>query len=183
MPLSFSGPPGLQVQVMDSRERVFIGIGSNRGSRRKNCLFAMKSLNEAPELRLIRTSPFYETPPWGLPGQRPFINAVIEARTTLGPYGLLTYLKRLERRLGRERGRRWGPRVIDLDILFFGRRVIDGPCLTVPHPRLHERAFVMVPMVDIAPDFIHPLFNESIRGLIGGPGGGARVKRLIPDKI
>jgi len=168
---------------LDSRERVFIGIGSNRGHRRRNCLSAMESLDNAPELKLIHVSPFYETVPWGFAGQRPFVNAVIEVRTTLGPKGLLSFLKKLERVLGRERAGRWGPRVIDLDILFFGNRLINEPRLIVPHPRLHERAFVMVPMGEIAPDFIHPLFKVSIRGLLSGLRRCAAVKELVPDKI
>jgi len=168
---------------LDKRERVFIGIGSNKGERRKNCLRAMESLKEAPQLKFIEVSPFYETAPWGLAGQRPFVNAVIELRSKLGPMALLTFLKGLEKTLGRERSRRWGPRVIDLDILFFGSRLIDGPRLTVPHPRLHERAFVMVPMGDIAPEFIHPFFKISIRGLLSGMSVAAAVKRLELDKI
>jgi len=161
---------------MDSSEKIFIGIGSNKGSRRKNCLRAIRSFNESGLLKVIRASHFYETAPWGQAGQRAFVNSVIEARTTLGPMGLLTFLKGLERDLGRRRGRRWGPRAIDLDILFFGRRIIDGPVLTVPHPLLHKRAFVMVPLCEIAPHLIHPAFNVSIRGLFDRPCGWAGVK-------
>lgn len=167
------------LRVMDSNERVFIGLGSNKGRRRQHCLMAIKALKKTPELRLLRTSPFYETSPWGLLGQRSFINAVIEVRSALGPRGLLGLLKGVERDLGRGRGRRWGPRIIDLDILFFGRRLIEGPRLTVPHPLLHERAFVMVPMKEIAPDFIHPLFNMSIKGLRAWAG----LKNMASEKI
>jgi len=169
---------------LDSRERVFIGIGSNKGPRRKNCLRAIEAIDDAPELTLIQQSPFYETAPWGLTGQRAFVNAVIELRSNIGPMALIMLLKGLERDLGRERGRRWGPRVIDLDILFFGRRLIDGPRLTVPHPRLHERAFVMAPIGDIAPGFIHPLFNVSIKGLLNRSiKHRTTVKRLVLDNI
>jgi len=144
----------------------------------------MEALDDAPELTLIQSSPFYETAPWGLPGQRAFVNAVLEVRSKIGPMALIMFLKGLERDLGRERGRRWGPRVIDLDILFFGRRLIDGPRLTVPHPRLHERAFVMVPLGDMAPEFIHPIFLVSIKGLLNcGPKGWRAVKRLVLDNI
>jgi len=167
---------------MDSSEKVFIGIGSNKGSRRRNCLMAIRSLNESAKVKVIKASPFYETSPWGLIGQRSFVNAVIEARTILGPMGLLTFLKGLERDLGRRRGRRWGPRVIDLDILFFGRRIIEGTLLTVPHPLLHKRAFVIVPMREVAPDFIHPIYNVSIRGLFAWYGGGAGVKNKALEK-
>ncbi len=169
---------------MNSRERVFIGIGSNIGRRRGNCLRAMEALDDAPELKLIQSSPFYETAPWGLPGQRAFVNAVLEVRSKIGPMALLMLLKGLERDLGRERGRRWGPRVIDLDILFFGRRIIDEPRLRVPHPRLHERAFVMVPLGDMASEFIHPIFLVSIKGLLNcGPRQRMAVKRLVLDNI
>jgi len=169
---------------MNSRERVFIGIGSNIGRRRRNCLRAIKAIDDAPGLKLIEASPFYETEPWGLPGQRAFVNAVLEVRSNIGPMALLMLLKGLERDLGRERGRRWGPRVIDLDILFFGRRIVDEPRLTVPHPRLHERAFVMVPLGDIAPEFIHPIFLVSIKGLLNcGLKQETAVKRLVLDNI
>ncbi|MFQ5428032.1 MAG: 2-amino-4-hydroxy-6-hydroxymethyldihydropteridine diphosphokinase [Thermodesulfobacteriota bacterium] len=168
---------------MNGRERVFIGIGSNKGSRRDNYRKAVLRLREAPAIVVVRESPLYETSPWGLLGQRPFVNAAVEVRSTLGPMGLLSLLKGFERDLGRVRGRRWGPRVIDLDILFFGRRLIDLPVLTVPHPRLHERAFALLPVLDLAPEFIHPLFNESTRGLAGRLTGRRHVKRVILEDL
>ncbi|MFQ5353440.1 MAG: 2-amino-4-hydroxy-6-hydroxymethyldihydropteridine diphosphokinase [Thermodesulfobacteriota bacterium] len=168
---------------MNDSERVFIGIGSNKGSRRDNYRKAVLGLREAPAIEVVRESPLYETSPWGLLGQRPFINAAVEVRTTLGPIGLLACLKALEKKLGRGRGRRWGPRVIDLDILFFGRRLIDLSMLTVPHPRLHERAFALVPLLDLAPEFIHPLFNESMMGIAGRLTGRHGVKRVILEDL
>lgn len=164
-------------------ERVFIGIGSNRGSRRANCERAAEALREADAVKLVSKSPLYETAPWGLSGQRPFVNAVMEIRCTLGPFGLLVFLKGLERGLGRGHGIRWGPRVIDLDILFFGRRLVNTEMLALPHPRLHERIFVLAPMLDIAPDFIHPIFNESMRGLYERLKSRAGVKRPALDAV
>jgi len=167
---------------MSSTERVFIGLGSNMGNRRVNCGKAVESLRVTPSLRLIRQSPLYETAPWGLYGQRPFVNAAIEIRTALGPFGLLALLKGVERELGRGHGRRWGPRVIDLDILFFGSRIVDTKMLRLPHSHFTERAFALLPMVDIAPDFIHPGLNISMRGLAGRLTSRAGVKRVVLDE-
>jgi len=165
--------------AMSERERVFIGIGSNMGNRRGNIVAALSMLREASDvLTLVRESPLYESAPWGVLGQRPFVNTVIEVSSVLGPLTLLRRLKEIERRVGRRVGLRWGPRVIDLDILFFGRRVVDLRQLTLPHPRLYERVFVLKPMLDIAPDFIDPLCNESIRGLKARLKGDGALKRL-----
>ncbi len=163
---------------MNSEERVFIGLGSNIGHRRSNCCKAAETLGEAISVKLTNMSHLYESAPWGVLGQRPFVNAVVEVRTTLGPLGLLVLLKGIERELGRGRGRRWGPRVIDLDLLFFGRRIVKGQTLTVPHARVHERGFALLPILDIAPDFIHPVFNVSMRGLYRRLRSRAAVKRL-----
>lgn len=164
--------------AMSKSERVFIGIGSNMGGRRQNCLFAIESLRKSGFIRLVRESPLYESAPWGVLEQRPFVNAVIEVSSLVGPITLLRRLKEIERLAGRGVGRRWGPRVLDLDILFFGRRVLDLRQLTLPHPRLYERAFVLEPMLSIAPDFIDPLSNESIRGLKARFRGHSFLKML-----
>jgi 2-amino-4-hydroxy-6-hydroxymethyldihydropteridine diphosphokinase len=124
----------------------YVGLGANLGDRER-------ALREAA--RLIgarRLSTIRETEPWGLADQPPFLNAVAELETGLAPRDLLARLLEVERRLGRVRtGPRWGPRTIDLDLLLHGDAVLDGPGLTLPHPRLHERAFVLEPLAELAP--------------------------------
>jgi 2-amino-4-hydroxy-6-hydroxymethyldihydropteridine diphosphokinase len=114
----------------------------------------------------VKESPIYVTPPWGYEDQPDFLNQVIQVTTRLEPTQLLDYLKGIEDDMGRKATFRYGPRLIDLDILFYGQRVIREESLQIPHPRLHERAFVLVPLHDIAPDFVHPVLRETIRDLL-----------------
>lgn len=142
-------------------ERIFIALGSNLGDRAGNIREAIRLAEKGGGLRAVKVSPLYESEPWGLQDQPRFVNAVMEARTVLPPQGLLRYLKGIESEMGRKEGERWGPRVIDLDIIFYGARVIKDEGIEVPHPYAPERAFVMVPLSDIAPGFIHPLSGAS----------------------
>ena len=114
---------------------------------------------------MAAASPVYETQPWGYTDQPSFLNQVIEARTELPPVELLAFLKRLETQLGRQPSVRYGPRLIDLDILLYGDLVMESQALTIPHPRLSERAFVLVPLADLAPDIIHPITRKTIHQL------------------
>ncbi len=139
---------------------IYIAIGTNLGDRLANLRTAIESF--APELRVIRKSTIYETPPWGYTEQPAFLNMVVEAETSLEPRALLLYLKKREDELGRVKNFRNGPRQIDLDILFYDDLVLDEKKLTIPHPRLHERGFVLVPLADIAPKFEHPVLEKTI---------------------
>ena len=131
--------------------RVYVGLGANLGNREKSIRDA------AAELGASRLSAIRETEPWGLTDQPRFLNAVAELETELTPRELLDRLLDVERALGRTRsGPRWGPRTIDLDLLLFGTRRIDEPGLKVPHPRLHERVFVLEPLAELAPDAVVP---------------------------
>ena len=143
---------------------VYIALGTNLGDRLANLHATIKSL--PPEITVLTKSHVYETPPWGYEDQPAFLNMVVRAETGLGPESLLKYLKQLEVELGREQNFRWGPRLIDLDILFYDNMIVDTPPLIIPHPRLHERAFVLVPLMDVAPNLIHPLFQRSVSQLL-----------------
>jgi 2-amino-4-hydroxy-6-hydroxymethyldihydropteridine diphosphokinase len=143
---------------------VYIALGSNLGNRLANLNSAID--NFSPQMKVVKKSNVYETPPWGFTDQPAFLNQVVKAETYMQPEPLLHHLKRLEVALGRVPGFQNGPRSIDLDILFFDDMILDSPALKVPHPRMHERAFVLVPLVDLEPDLIHPALNESVSVLL-----------------
>ena len=132
----------------------FIALGGNIGDVRATFDSAIAILSDGPDLRLLARSSDYRTPPWGVTDQPPFTNAVIAVSTTLAPHTLLTRAQACERALGRDRAREqhWGPRTIDLDILAYDDLVLNDANLTLPHPHLFERAFVLVPLAEIAPD-------------------------------
>ena len=143
--------------------RAFLGLGSNLGDRWANLRAAVAGLPD-----VIAVSGVYETDPvGGPPGQDPYLNAVVELDTELSPRRLLELAWRLEDESGRVRGERWGPRPLDVDVLMVGDLVVDEPELTVPHPRLRERSFGLVPLADIAPDLVpDPPADPSVR-LVG----------------
>jgi len=145
---------------------VYLALGSNLGNRAANLKETITSL--PPQMEVKAKSKVYETPPWGHTEQEKFYNQVLKAKTYLEPEQLLKHLKRLEVALGRVASFRNGPRLIDIDILFYDDLVFESPLLTIPHPRVHERGFVLLPMMDIAPDFMHPVKQRSIRDLIAG---------------
>lgn len=134
-----------------------IGLGSNLEDPTRQVERAIDELDALPETRVLRRSRLYRTRPWGLAGQPDFVNAVAAVETSLGARELLDQLLAIERRRGRRRdGERWGPRVIDLDLLLFGACCLREPGIEVPHPRLHERAFVLVPLGELDPDLHVP---------------------------
>jgi 2-amino-4-hydroxy-6-hydroxymethyldihydropteridine diphosphokinase len=127
----------------------YVGVGSNMGDRLENLSTAVRELARTPGVRCVRSSSVYETAPVGGPEQGDFLNAVVEISTELEPHALLEALQRIENELGRVRAERFGPRTIDLDLLLYGDEEIDDPDLTVPHPRIRERAFVVVPLMEL----------------------------------
>jgi 2-amino-4-hydroxy-6-hydroxymethyldihydropteridine diphosphokinase len=136
-----------------SHERVFIGLGTNLGADLdQNLREAVEAIRRLPDTDVVRVSSFMRSAPWGVTDQPPFLNAVVEIRTQLEPLSLLQALKTLESGLGRVPTYRWGPRLIDFDIILYGTRVVDLPELKIPHPHYQEREFVWRPLAEIAPD-------------------------------
>ncbi len=147
----------------------YIGIGSNLGDRAGHVAFAIGQLRAMPGVAHVRPSPTYETDPVGPIAQGRYLNAAAEVATALSPHDLAAALRRIETDAGREPPdvrQRWGPRVLDLDLLLYDRLVLDTPDLTVPHPRLHERWFVLKPLADLAPDAVHPVLGVTIATLL-----------------
>ena len=143
----------------DMPVRAYVGLGGNVGSARDTLRAAIRTFDALPSTRLLRASRLYRTPAWGREDQPEFVNAAAAIETTLAPRALLEALLAIERTHGRERdadGERWGPRTLDLDLLLYGGDEVDEPGLHVPHPHLHERAFVLVPLLEIAPDLVIP---------------------------
>jgi 2-amino-4-hydroxy-6-hydroxymethyldihydropteridine diphosphokinase len=143
---------------------VYLALGSNLDNRLANLKQAVAAL--PPQMEVKTKSHIYETPPWGYEDQPKFLNQVIKATTYLEPEPLLKHIKRLEVMLGRKASFQYGPRLIDIDILFYDDLVLDTPSLVIPHPRLHERGFVLLPLMDIAPDLIHPVEKKNVRELL-----------------
>lgn len=142
----------------------YLSIGSNIGERLKFIEQAVSFLGLCEEIEVVQTSALYETEPWGVKDQNWFLNVAVEINTTLSPQDLLVKCNQIESTLGRNRDveKRWGERTVDIDIIFYGKQIINTDILVVPHTRMHERAFVLVPMLEIAPEFVHPIFNKSM---------------------
>ncbi len=153
-------------------EAVYLSLGSNLGARRANLIEAVERM-EGAGIRVVRASPLYETAPRDFLEQPGFLNAVVEVETTLQPPELIAALLAIETAMGRVRGVDKGPRGIDLDILLYGTRVIDGTGLRIPHPRMAERRFVLEPLAALAPGLCPPGFKQTIAEMLSGVIGQA----------
>jgi len=157
-------------------ERVFLSLGSNVGRRPDNLRKALRLLQGDPGIRVVRASRLYSTSPVGYTPQRKFINGVLELRTRLSPHALLDRLQAIEAALGKSTPFRNGPRRIDIDLVLYGRSVVRERRLTVPHPRMHRRRFVLEPLAEIAPRALHPVLRCSMARLLAEVGAGERVR-------
>jgi 2-amino-4-hydroxy-6-hydroxymethyldihydropteridine diphosphokinase len=153
----------------------FIGVGSNLDDPASRCCEAVQRVSAVRGIKVLRTSSLYRTEPVGFIEQEWFVNAVIEIRTVLSPRELLNDLRAVEDGMGRARGPKWGPRIIDLDILLYGQEIIQDDNPVVPHPELHKRRFVLEPLCELASYVIHPAFGISIRGLMDRLNDESRV--------
>ena len=157
----------------------YLGFGTNLGDRKKNLDRAIISLDSRPDLEILRTSGIYDTEPWGMTDQPNFLNMVAEIATSISVGELLERVKKLEQDMGREDGPRFGPRLIDVDILMLEDQVVNQPGLQIPHASLHLRAFVLVPLTELAPDLVHPVLGETIAQLASRVNGLHGVKPLV----
>ncbi len=148
---------------------VYLCLGSNQGDRIGYIQQAASLLKGTGGVSIVTTSSFYETEPWGMDSDNLFVNAVMQISTSLAPQELLSAIKLIEKTLGRVNDTQesgvYSDRCIDIDIIFYENQVINKPDLIIPHPRFHERAFMIVPMLEIAQDFVHPVFNKTVSKL------------------
>jgi 2-amino-4-hydroxy-6-hydroxymethyldihydropteridine diphosphokinase len=159
------------------KEEVYLLLGSNEGSRHANLLKATDQIALSCG-RVIRQSSLYETEAWGMKDQSNFLNQALRIETNLTPLELLSALKNIEKQTGRTETVKWGPRVIDIDILFYGKAIVDLPTLKIPHPYLHERRFTLAPLKEIAAEFIHPLQKKSVTMLLESCPDNSEVVKL-----
>jgi 2-amino-4-hydroxy-6-hydroxymethyldihydropteridine diphosphokinase len=159
--------------------RAYIGIGSNLGDRKANILEAVDRVSKLPATRVVRASSLYESEPLG-DAKTWFVNSVIELETEFAPEALLRRLKAIETAMGRRRvkGKRWGSRIIDLDILLCDREVVEKRSLKIPHPEMHKRRFVLLPLAELAPQVVHPHLGQSVSALLATLKDEKRVTLL-----
>ncbi len=160
-------------------QRVYLSLGSNLGDREQNLRGAVAALKQHLEVEAV--SSWYETEPVGITDQPGFLNLALAAATRLDPPELLGLAKRIEEQIGRRPTYRWGPRLIDIDILLYADRVVEGPDLTIPHRELAHRAFVLVPLAEVGPQAFHPVLHKTVRELVDAADTDG-VRRIRPYK-
>jgi 2-amino-4-hydroxy-6-hydroxymethyldihydropteridine diphosphokinase len=161
------------------RHIAYIGVGSNLGDKIHQCEQGLREILGVDRHRLLARSSFYKTQPLGVLDQDWFVNAAIKIETDLEPHELLQSLNEIESKLGRRETFRWGPRAIDLDILFFDDETIQSGPLIIPHPRLQERQFVLIPLVEIDPHLIHPVLQKTVLQLLEDLEDDQGVEKIV----
>lgn len=144
----------------------YLGLGSNKGERISYIKKALSEIGKIENTRIVKSSSIYETEPWGVEDQDDYLNSAVELETSLDPENLLKELKNIERKTGRTGNKKWSEREIDIDLLFYGDEIIDNEFMNVPHSQIENRKFVLIPMNEIAPEFIHPVLKKSITDLL-----------------
>jgi 2-amino-4-hydroxy-6-hydroxymethyldihydropteridine diphosphokinase len=157
--------------------KIYLGLGTNLGDRLENLREVERLLVDAG-VQILQKSPIYETEPVGLKNQGWFLNMVVEAETDLSAQELLQIVKQVESSMGREKANKWGPRIIDIDILLFGQEVVDSEDLQIPHRLMHKRKFVLIPFNEIAPDVLHPKIKKTVKELLNECDDAAIVRPL-----
>ncbi|WP_321367166.1 2-amino-4-hydroxy-6-hydroxymethyldihydropteridine diphosphokinase [uncultured Desulfuromusa sp.] len=156
-----------QIMTEMNKSRAFLGFGGNLGDPLSRFCRGRDKLDEHPQVSVVSSSPLYQTPPVGGPeGQPDFLNAVVEIHTGLLPLELLQLCGKIEDRAGRVRDLHWGPRTLDIDLLLIDELILETPVLTLPHPRMHQRHFVLLPLNDMAPQVKHPILHETVNNLL-----------------
>jgi 2-amino-4-hydroxy-6-hydroxymethyldihydropteridine diphosphokinase len=173
----FGKPDAVQLDTGgDMGKLVYLSLGSNLGNRKEYLRDAIRRLESAG--RVTSVSSFYETEPVEFTEQAWFVNCAVALETTKTPEQMMTRLLAIEQEMGRRRTEKKGPRTIDIDILLFGDTIVDSPALTIPHPAMHDRRFVLEPLVEIAPGVRHPLLNRTVRELRDALPPGQVVRKL-----
>lgn len=153
--------------TMFKMEKIFLLLGSNQGKRVRNLRTAQAEIRQN-QMKIVKKSSVYETPPWGKIDQPDFLNMALQVNCPHSPVELLRILKRIEKKLGRKKGCKWGPRLIDIDILFYNARIVKTRNLTIPHPDFDQRAFAIVPMAEISPNFTDPRSARKMKDYLKG---------------
>ena len=167
----------------ESTIEVFLGLGSNVGNRVKYLNSAIEALHHINEIDMVARSKLYVTPPWGYTEQRAFVNAVVKVTTSLTPQKLLETIKNTERKIGRTTREKWGSREIDIDILLYGEARVENPDLHIPHEHLGTRAFVLVPLLELAPDLMHPGKGIALSTLLEGLPEKTKIHEWKPPEF
>ncbi len=160
----------------------YLSLGSNLGNRLQNIKDAIQKIEKSQKILIKEVSSLYETQPVGYENQSWFLNLVIKIETSLDPFALLKYLLAIEDQMGRKRGKKWGPRNIDLDILFYENQVLNSDQLIIPHPQMDKRRFVLVGLAQIAPQLLHPVLKKNVGELLEGCEDNSIV-RVYSEKI